>query len=192
MKNVTAGIIIFALLAISTSARSETLTDQEQQVYAVVLADFADWIVHTDPSAILILSPTAPIDSNMPNTLPDVSEGISNLWNTMARISGTPKVLPTALGSHQEYRVISKTEDYQKSLRLGKRSPINRIKRRYPKANLLILLSRIGFDDLKDSAMVAIERWGTCETCGAQGRTYLLSKVNDVWSIANSWSWYLH
>ncbi len=192
MKIVITGIIIFAFLALSTSAQSNTLTDQEQQIYSLILADFADWVVHTDPSAILVLSPTAPINSNRRNTPPNVSTEIYNLWNMMIRISETPKVLPATLGSKQEYRVISNTENDQKSLRLGKRSRINRIKRRFPKTELLILLSRIGFDDLKGFAMVSIERWGTCETCGAQGRTYLLTKVNCIWTIAKNWAWYLH
>lgn len=192
MKNVIAGIIIVSLLAISTSARSNTLTDQEQQIYAVILADFADWVAHTDHRAILVLSPTAPIDSNRPNTPPNMSTEISNLWNILVCTSEIPKILPTTLGSQQKYKVISTTKKHQKSIRLGKRNPINRIKRRFPKTEQLILLSRIVFDDLESSAIVAIERWGTCETCGAQGRTYLLIRVNGIWTVAKSWAWYLH
>jgi len=192
MKKGISGIVLCALLAISSSALPNSLTDQEQQVYSAVLKDFADYVVHTDPSVVLVLSPTAPVEGFRREFYPNAPPELDKLWHTMIRVSETPETLTATLGRRHEYKVIS--ENDQKSLRLGKRGPINRIKRKFPRIELLILLSRIGFDELQGSAMVQIERWGLCKTCGAQGRTYLLNKTNGTWTIANNffWPWNLH
>jgi hypothetical protein len=188
MKIWIAGLIAFALLGVSIPCLSDSLWDEELEVYSVALSDF---LKEVKPSRVLVLSPTAIIKHGrylFPNAPPETDKLLSQLIEK----SATPMTLPAFLGTGHEYKVVSENE--QKFLSIGKPIATKRLRMKYPKSRFLILLSRVGFNDSGDSALVQIEVWGICKTGDGNGRSYLLNKTNGNWEIASSKvsAWNIH
>lgn len=106
-----------------------------------------------------------------------VPPGTVDLLHASINNSQTPRYLPPTLGKDHEFKMIGKF------LPSGKRRPPKELQKEFPEVDLLILLSRVRFNDSEDSAVVQIERWGLCNYCRPSGRSYLLKKTNNRWEI---------
>lgn len=190
MKVMIIGFIVCSWLTMAVPCMSSQLPEDKVGVYSVVLNYYLN---NEDPKHVVISSRTAPLEQFYRSIYPNLPHGSDQLLQRMISTDETPEPIPTTLSSSYHYNLISMNQI--RSLRFAERNLIHKIKRTFPKADVAVLLSRIGFNDSGDSAMVLIEmtyieKKGLCETYGFHGRTYLLNKVNANWvivSVAMAW-----
>lgn len=137
------------------------------EIYSVILNDFAK-----DFTPVFVLSDSTVYwdlsdYTHLHDLLPALKPETLNNYNFANRRSKELKAIP----------------DLKITCYLIKQSEVNEWKTRYPDANGLIHFSVVGFDRIREQALVYFSQW--VGPLAAYGSLYLVEK-NEVWTITQS------